>query len=257
MDNTSISYMEQMATRGMLSHGAAIVQTEGEVGGMRYVFAGLEALVKNAFVHPPIGGQLVNGFKGQAKIYAGDLIEHDLGFTKGNDGPGATIKVLKTYEVAKDTSANTDTAIYITRNGFVHIPFTGDTLMVGQKDFATKGLGVTVTAVEATTDDTAGEVWKVTLSAALGTLKKGTVLVEASAAGASVLPMVTNPNCFAPCDNDLPYWDAGGDKYHKPRVNINFCMLNPDCVMWLDRMGPVPPAVKAMNKSLYPEFWHI
>ena len=88
-------------------------------------------------------------------------------------------------------------------------------------------------------------------------MKAGDVLVEAASAGDSVLPMVTNPNCFAPNDNDLPYYDAGGDKYHKPRTNINFCMLNPDCVMWLDRMGPVPPAVKAMNKSLYPEFWHI
>ena len=257
MDNTSISYMEQMGTRGMLNHGATIVQTEGKVGGTRYVFAGLEALIKNAFVHPPIGGKLVNPFKGQAKIYAGDLIEHDLGFTAGNEGPGATIKILKAYGVAKDTTAATDTDIYIVRNGFVHIPFPGDTIMVGQKDFKTKAKGVTVSAVEATPDDTAGDVWKVTLSAALGTLKVGDVLVEAASAGESVLPMVTNPNCFAPNDNDFPYFDAGGDKYHKPRTNINFCMLNPDCVMWLDRMGPVPPAVKAMNKSLYPEFWHI
>ena len=56
MDNTSISYMEQMGTRGMLNHGATIIQTVGKVGGTRYVFAGLEALIKNAFVHPPIGG---------------------------------------------------------------------------------------------------------------------------------------------------------------------------------------------------------
>ena len=129
--------------------------------------------------------------------------------------------------------------------------------MIGQKDFKTKAKGVTVSAVEATTDATAGDVWKLTLSAALGALKVGDVLVEAASAGASVLPMVTNPNCFAPSDNDFPYFNAGGDKYHQPRNNNNFCMLNPDCVMWLDRMGPVPPAVKAMNKSLYPEFWHI
>jgi hypothetical protein len=106
MDNTSISYMEQMGTRGMLNHGATIIQTEGKVGGTRYVFAGLEALIKNAFVHPPIGGKLVNPFKGPAKIYAGDLIEHDLGFTAGNEGPGATIKILKAYGVAKATSAS-------------------------------------------------------------------------------------------------------------------------------------------------------
>ena len=257
MDNVSISYMDQMFSNGMLNHGAVIIQTEGEVGGTRHVFAGLEALIKNAFVHPPIGGQLVNPFKGPGKIYAGDLIEHDLGFTAGNDGPGATVKILKAYEVAKTTTAATDTDIYITRNGFVHIPYVGDTIMVGQKDFATKAKGVTVTAVEATTDEAAGDVWKVTTNEALGTLAAGTVLVEAEKAGASVLPMVKNPNCFAPCDNDFPYFNAGGDKYHQPRTNINFCMLNPDCVMWLCKMGPVPPAVKAMNKSLYPEFWHI
>ena len=257
MDNTSISYMEQMGTSGMLNHGATIIQTEGKVGGTRYVFAGLEALIKNAFVHPPIGGKLVNPFKGPAKIYAGDLIEHDLGFSSGNDGPGATFKILKAYGVAKNTTAGTDTEIYIVRNGFVHIPFPGDNIMIGQKDFKTKAKGVTVSAVEATTDTTAGDVWKLTLSAALGTLRVGDVLVEAASAGDSVLPMVTNPNCFAPNDNDFPYFNAGGDKYHQPRNNNNFCMLNPDCVMWLDRMGPVPPAVKAMNKSLYPEFWHI
>lgn len=257
MDDTSISYLSQLATTGMVSHSATIIQTEGAVGGTRYVFEQLEALVKNALVHPPIGGKLANPFKGPAKIYAGDLIEHDLGLAKGDGGPGATIKVLKAYAVAKATTADTDTDIYIVRNGFVHIPFVGDTIMVGQKDFATEAKGVTVTAVEATTDTTAGDVWKLTLSEALGDLKVDDVLVEASAAGASVLPMVTNPNCFAPCDNDLPFFDAGGDKWHKPRTNINFCMLNSDCVMWLDRMGPVPPAVKAMNKSLYPEFWHI
>lgn len=256
MDNTSISYMEQMGTRGMLNHGATIIQTEGKVGGTRYVFAGLEALIKNAFVHPPIGGKLINPFKGPAKIYAGDFIEHDLGFTAGSKYHGATIKILKAYGVAKNAD-NADTVIYIVRNGFVHIPFPGDNIMIGQEDFKTEAKGVTISAVEATTDDTAGDVWKVTLSAALGTLKVGDVLVEAADVGESVLPMVTNPNCFAPSDNDFPYFDAGGDEYHKPRTNINFCMLNPDCVMWLDRMGPVPPAVKAMNKSLYPEFWHI
>ena len=234
MDNTSISNMEQMGTRGMLNHGATIIQTEGKVGGTRYVFAGLEALIKNAFVHPPIGGKLVNPFKGQAKIYAGDLIEHDLGFTAGNEGPGATIKILKAYGVAKAAAA-TDTDIYIVRNGFVHIPFPGDTIMIGQNDFKTKAKGVTVSAVEAMTDETAGDVWKVTLSAALGALKVGDVLVEAASAGDSVLPMVTNPNCFAPSDNDFPYFDAGGDKYHKPRTNVNFCMLNPDFLLLLRR----------------------
>ena len=102
-----------------------------------------------------------------------------------------------------------------------------------------------------------GDAWKVTLSATLGTLTKGTVLVEAAEAGSKVLPMVTNPNCFAPNDYDFALYDIGGDAYHKPRYNVNFCMLNSDVVMWKDKMGPVPPAVLAMNKSTYPEFWRI
>lgn len=253
MDN-SMNYYDQMLAKGAVMNGGVMLQAEGSIGGQRYVFAGLEALVKNAFNRPPIGGQLANPFPGPAKIYAGDLIEHDLGIVSGK---GATVKVLKAYEVAKATEGATDTVIYLTRNGFVHIPFVGDNIMVGQKDFTTKGTGVTVTKVETETDATAGDVWKVTLSATLGTLKKKTVLVEAAAAGPSVLPMVTNPNCFAPNDYDLPFFDLGGDKYHKPRYNINFCMLHPDLVMWKDKMGPVCPAVAAMNKSLYPEFWRI
>lgn len=254
MDNATINYYDQMMAQGAIMNGGVMLQAEGSIGGQRYVFAGLEALTKNAFVHPPIGGQLVNPFLGPAKIYAGDLIEHDLGMANGK---GATIKILKAYSVAKDTTSSTDTTLYIKRDGFVHRIFVGDTIMVGQKDFSTKSTGVTVTAVEIGTITDEGDSWKVTLSATLGSLKAGAVLVEAASAGSSVLPMVTNPNCFAPNDYDFPFYDIGGDKYHKPRYNINFCMLNPDAVMWKDKMGPLAPAVAAMNKSTYPELWHV
>lgn len=250
----AMNYYDQMLAQGAIMNGAALVQAEGQIGGQRYVFAGLEALMKNAFVHPPIGGLLKNPFRGPAKIYAGDLIEHDLGIVSGK---GATIKILKAYEVAKATEAETDTVIYIKRNGYVHIPFVGDNIMVGQADFKTKSVGVTVSAVEVTTIAEEGDAWKVTLSATLGELTKGTVLVEAAEAGDSVLPMVTNPNCFAPNDYDFALYDIGGDEYHKPRYNVTFCMLNSDVVMWKDKMGPVAPAVLAMNKSTYPEFWRI
>lgn len=253
MDN-SLNYYDQMLAQGAIMNGAVLVQAEGKIGGQRYVFAGLEALLKNAFVRPPIGGILANPFRGPAKIYAGDLIEHDLGLVSGK---GATIKVLKAYAVAKATELGTETEIYIKRDGFVHIPFVGDNIMVGQADFKTKSVGVTITAVEVSTVEEEGDAWKVTLSKTLGALTEGQVLVEAAEAGDSVLPMVTNPNCFAPNDYDLPFYDIGGDEYHKPRYNINFCMLNSDVVMWKNKMGPVAPAVEAMNKSTYPEFWRI
>lgn len=249
--NSSVEYLNMLTAGGSVLNGAAIIQWEGEVGGQRPVFVGLEALFKNSLCHPPIGGKLTNPFKGRAKIFAGDLIEHDLGLKSGN---GATIKILKSYGVLKATAAETDKEIYIKRDGFVHIPFVGDTVMVGQTDFATKSKGVTVTAVEETTE-TEGEAWKLTLSDALGALAAGDVLVEAAEAGDSVLPMVTNPNCFAPSDYDFSLYDAGGDVYHKPRYNVDFCMLNHDVAMWIDKMGPVAPAVLAMNKSTYPEIW--
>lgn len=249
-----MNYYDQMLAPGAIMNGAALIQAEGQIGGQRYVFAGLEALVKNAFVHPPIGGLLVNPFRGPAKIYAGDLIEHDLGIVSGK---GATIKVLKAYEVAKDTTGEMDKTIYIKRSGFVHIPFVGDNIMVGQADFATPSAGVTITSVEVSKVTEDGDAWKVVLSKTLGSLTAGKVLVEAAEAGDSVLPMVTNPNCFAPNDYDFPLYDIGGDEYTKPRYNINFCMLNPDLVMWKDKMGPLAPAVLAMNKSTYAEFWRI
>lgn len=247
-----MNYYDQMMAQGAIMNGGVMLQASGQIGGQRYVFAGLEALIKNAFNRPPIGGQLANPFPGPAKIFAGDLIEHDLGIANNK---GATVKILKAYEVAKNTAAATDIEIYIKRSGFVHIPFVGDNIMVGQKTFATKSVGVKVTAVEATTTNTEGDVWKLTLSATLGALKAGDVLVEAASEGSGVLPMVTNPNCFAPNDYDLPFFDIGGDKYEKPRYNINFCMLDHSLVMWKDKMGPLAPAVLAMNTSLYPELW--
>lgn len=90
----------------------------------------------DGMVYPTVGGILTNPFKGNAKIYAGDLVEYNPGIT---DDSGATLKVLKSYEAAKATSAATDTDIYLVRDGFHHIPFVGDFLMIGQKDFATKG----------------------------------------------------------------------------------------------------------------------
>lgn len=249
-----MNYYDQMFARGAINNGAVLLQSEGSIGGQRHVFVGLEGAVKEAFRHPPIGGLITNPFKGPAKIYAGDLIEHDLGLANGK---GATVKILKSYKVGVATSTSTDTAIYLERNGFVHIPFVGDVLMVAGATFATKGKGVTVVAVEETVKEEK-DVWKVTLSATLGNLTAGTVLVEAAEAGDSVLPMVTNPNCFAPSDYDFPFYAlAGSDSYHTPRLLNTFCMLGGDVVMWKDKMSPVPPAVLAMNKSLYAEFWHI
>lgn len=246
-------YYGQMMAQGAVNNGAVVLQSEMQIGGQRHVFVDLPGAVKNAFRRPPIGGLIKNPFPGPAKIYAGDLIEHSLGFA---DESGGTVKILKSYEVAVTTTAATDKTICITRDGYHHIPFVGDNLMVGQADFETKALGVTVTAVAEAVQG-GKDVWKLTLSAALGELTVGQVLVEASANGAEVLPMVTNPNCFAPCDVDMPFFtQTGSDKYHAPRYFNDFCLLGTDVVMWKSKMSPIPPAVEAMNKSRYAEWWY-
>ena len=50
MDNTSISYMEQMGTSGMLKYGETMIEKEGKVGGTGYVFEGIEEVIKNGLV---------------------------------------------------------------------------------------------------------------------------------------------------------------------------------------------------------------
>lgn len=247
-------YYDQMAAQGAVFNGAVLLQASGEIGGQRHVYFNLKGAVKEAFRYPPIGGVIKNPFKGPAKIFAGDIIEHSLGFA---DNSGGTLKILKSYAVAKATTGATDTEVLIVRDGYHHIPFVGDTLMVGQKDFKTKGTGVTVQAVEAATDDSAGDVWKLTLSATLGSLAAGVVLVEAEKAGASVLPMVTNPNCFAPSDYDMPFYALpGSDKYSAPRLMLTPCLLGPDAAFWKSKMSPIPPALEAMNASRYAEVFY-
>lgn len=248
------NYYDQINAQGAVFNGAVLLQASGEIGGQKHVYFNLKGAVKETFRFPPIGGIITNPFPGPAKIYAGDLVEHSLGFA---DNKGGTIKILKSYAVAKKTTAATDVEIYIVRDGYHHIPFIGDNIMVGQKDFTTKAIGVTVTKVEATTDATAGDVWKLTISAALGALNVGDVLVEAASQGASVLPMVTNPNCFAPSDYDMPFYTLdGSDEYHKPRMMFTPCLLGPDAVFIKSKMSPVPPAVEAMNISRYPELFY-
>ena len=62
--------------------------------------------------------------------------------------------------------------------------------MVAPSTLTGKGTAVTITAVEKATDGTAGDVWKVTLSATLGSLTTSSVLVEAKETGSGKEAMV-------------------------------------------------------------------
>lgn len=237
-------YQNRLVESGVFL-GSTLIQANGSIGGNRYVFVKLIRGAKDELVYPTTGGKVVNPFKGRAKIYAGDLIEYDPGITNEN---GATVKILKSYEVAADV-ADAATEILIVRNGYRHIPFVGDYLMVAPKNLTTKGTAVTVTAVEKTTDETAGDVWKVTVSATLSA-KKGDVLVEASAGTGSVQAMVTNPNAFAPCDYDFLYAPAGSDDdMEGARYMLTPCLATPETYVYQDRVSPIPQAVLALNTS--------
>ena len=206
---------------------------------------------KDAFRTPTTGGKLLNPFKGPAKIYAGDFLEYDPGIY-GN--AGATVKILKSYQCAKKTGA-TDTTLLIVRDGYKHIPFIGDNIMVAPDALDGTGTAVTVTGVEKTTEAGA-DVWKLTLSATLGVVAKDAVLVEAAAAGATQKPMVTNPNGYAQCDYDFLF-TPGEDFEDGARYMLTPFLANDDTVMYIDRMSPIPPAIKALNKSRVNGWFHL
>lgn len=219
--------------------GRTLIQSQGSIGGSRNVFVKLQGGAKNDLVHPTNGMRVLNPFKGRAKMFAGDLVEYRM----GADGAGY---ILKTYEVAKNTAGSTDVDIYITRDGYKHIPFVGDILMKAPATFTGKGASYPVIAVEATVVDLV-DVWKITVATTLGDLKKGDVLVEGASIGASSLPLVTNPNMVLPSDYDFMYSAASGDSDLDGAIYFLTPVLSE--LAYVSRMSPIPPAVSAINGS--------
>lgn len=233
-------YQQILLNSGYLP-GRALVQARGSIGGHRYVFVKLQMSGKDALVFPTTGCVIKNPFKGNARAFAGTLFEYN---------PDGTGYILKSYAVAKATAEATDTDIYLKRDGYSLIPFVGDILMVAPTTLTGKGTAVTVTAVKAETDATAGDVWKVTLSATLGALTTSSVLVEAKEAGASKDAMVTNPNSYLPCDFDFVFDPAASDNdFDGARYLITPALALGDVFLYTDRMQPLSAALKGLNKS--------
>lgn len=233
-------YQQILLNSGYLP-GRALVQARGSIGGHRYVFVKLQMSGKDALVFPTTGCVIKNPFKGNARAFAGTLFEYN---------PDGTGYILKSYAVAKATAEATDTDIYLKRDGYSLIPFVGDILMVAPTTLTEKGTAVTVTAVKAETDATAGDVWKVTLSATLGALTTSSVLVEAKEAGASKEAMVTNPNSYLPCDFDFVFDPAASDNdFDGARYLITPALALGDVFLYTDRMQPLSAALKGLNKS--------
>ena len=238
------NFFTRQANGGAVFTGRTLIQAHGSIGGHKNVFVKLVKGSKDALCYPTTGGILKNPFKGRAKIYAGDLIEYTPNI---NNTTGAEVKILKFYEAAKEATSS-DVTIKIVRDGYSHIPFVGDNIMVGQKDFTTKAKAVSVTRVEKSTE-TGVDVWILTLSETLGvTIKKGDILVEAAGTGASVLPMVTNPNSYADKDMDFPY-DVNMEGVDELEYMLTPALAQEDTVIDLVAIGNLPPAVLALNKS--------
>lgn len=228
--------------------GRVLIQAKGSIGGKRHVFYHMNDGDDGGIRLLSTGCNILNPFKGRAKAYTYDLVEFKL------DGTGY---LLKTYLVASDVAAS-DTTIKIVRDGYKHIPFVGDTLMIAPSTLTGTGVGATVTAVKATTDATYGDIWELTLSAAIGEASANAVLVEAAEAGDSVKALVTNPNAFLPCDYDFLYDpNIGDDEFEKARYLLTPSYGENGPLAWISKMSPIPPAVLALNKSLIEGLFHL
>ena len=219
--------------------GRTLVQQHGEIGGARSVFVKLQGN-KNELVFPTFGGQVKNPFKGQAKLFAGDLCE----YRTDENGVKPQIFILKTFEVkSADTNAKTVT---IKRDGYRHIPFVGDIIGLAPEKIGGAMTGVTVLGVKQTKD-----TWVLTLSDAI-TATEGKVLVEAKKAGSSTM-LVENINAVCACDYDFLYSPVAAvdlDEEHADFENARYFFT--PCLgglMYTKKMSVMPDCVKALNTS--------
>lgn len=260
LNNTTMPYMNPIGH----FRGLSLIQTKGNVGGYKNVFVNLVGN-HNDLVYPHIGGKVMNPPKGQAKMWAGDLLEYRPTGHPNNLDP--EIYILRTFKLAAAVSAST--TVYIERDEFKHKPFVGDVLMVEPDVIGGTGTGVTVTAVTATTttvDSATVNVWQLTVSAAL-TADKGKVLVEAEEAGSDKKMLVKNINGVFDCDADFVYDENvsdvantsgvvtdGMNDFYKARYQYTPALGG---LMWIDKMSPLPQCVLDLNLCNVPGWYHI
>lgn len=213
--------------------GSVILSAKGNTGGSRSVFVKLQGN-KNDLVFPPFGGVIKNPFKGNGKLFAGDLVE----YRTNDEGVKPEIYVLKTYEVSETSSSAT---VKIVGGGFRHVPCVGDVLMKAPAAIGGSGTAATVTNVAY-----ASGVYTLTLSGAIGSLAQGDVLVEAEAAGESKM-LVANINAMLPCDYDLYF----GNAVKAGEVEVQGYLVAPVLhgTAFASKMSPIPACAKAFNKS--------
>lgn len=226
--------------RGVL-YGRTLIQERGSIGGSKSVFVPMQG-TRNQYVYPTFGGRLKNPFKGRAKIFAGDLFEVRM----NDDGVKPEIYILKTFKVKSATG----TTVKIYRDGYKHIPFAGDILMVAPADIGTAGTGVTVQAVTKEKDGV-DDVWTLTTSSEV-TASDGTILVEATTDGASAKMVVQTINAVAPYDYDFmyePVADPAADDDEQFEAARYFIAPALGGTMYKNKMSPIPACVEVFNHA--------
>ena len=213
--------------------GRKTIQRSATIGGARSVFVKLQGN-KNELVYPTFGGQIKNPFKGDAKMFAGDLME----YRTDADGLNPELYLLKTYKVVSVSG----TTVNILNDGYKHIPFVGDKLGVAPDEIGGAVDAVTITAVK-NAEVGGKKVWAVTTSGSL-TASADDVLVEAGEDGNM---LVKNINAVAPTDMDMLDAPATGDEDFDGARYLYTPTLGG--IMYTNKMSPLPECVKKLNKS--------
>lgn len=225
--------------RSIHTYGRVILQASGSIGGSRSVFWEWGGY-KNHLHMSNFGGTWKNPFKGDAKIFAGDLM-----WIKTNDkAEEPEIYLLKTYKVKQMST----TTVKIYRDGFSHIPFVGDVLMKAPDTIGGTGKAYTVqSVVEGNEGGT--DIWTITFNTEIDSCDDGDILVEAASESASGKMLVENINAVSPCDNDFflsPYKATSSQKMDAAYVNFAPVLGG---IMYKHKMSPIPACVEKLNKS--------
>lgn len=213
--------------------GTRLFQKSGTIGGGKGVFVHRGG-TKDDLVTFPIGGRIMNGFKGNAKMYAGDLCEYR---TDAN-GVNPAIYLLKTYLV-ESVSGN---VVNIVKDGYKHIPFVGDKLGVAPEKIGGAMTAVVITEVK-TAKVGSQEVWACTTSDTLSA-SKGDILVDADGDGNMA---VKNINGVIDCDIEMFGVSATQEVDFENVHNLYTPMRRGE--MYISKMSPIPACVLELNTS--------
>lgn len=177
-----------------------------------------------------LGGTILNPNKGFGHLWAAQLVEYT---------PNKGCLIFRSFEV-KEASGTT---VKILADGYSDAPEVGQILMKAPDTVADTGTSAKVTKVEYSKEK---EEFVLTMSANLGELAKGDILVEAAGedASASATVLVTNPNTFIEADRELMPTEGYGIE------NANYSISTVwNKQAWIARMQPLPKYVLAKNRS--------